>query len=320
MPKRSLKSQDDDVRLWNGKPVRSLHPFDLKLELKYYKLLAKGEKVKVSEQRNRLSNHLRSLLTFQTLPDEIVLKIIKMTVSHSSDRDKVIQISKLSSRFNRIARDTSLWRGAVGLSLNRVDDKTLKDLNFLGEGVTNLTLSERYWNKYIHLDNEDLNTIAENCPNLVSLTLRHIAVKSWPSLDFGVKNLRICCNPYYIDMFEGAKLDLIFPQMELFRFDAVKNNTAPARLKDAIWLPNMTACQNLQKVYIRTVVNAGLPKHAFKFKIPSELEETGPFPQGLKILEIHGSILNFTGEEIRANKGPDCKVLLHGPDWYSKCL
>ena len=327
MPKRSLKSQDDDVLLWNGKPVRSLHPFDLKLELKYYKLLAKGEKVKVSEQRNRLSDHLRSLLTFQTLPDEIVLKIIKMTVSHSSDRDKVIQISKLSSRFNRIARDTSLWRGAVGLALNRHSPhKFWKQLpvggapwkQFLGEGVTSLTL----WNSgihssdFAHLYGEDIATIAGNCPNLASLTLHDMAVpvNSWPTQALGLKNLRINTGSQIFvrtnDMFEDVKLDLIFPKLESFIFSVPKHGTAKPLLKDTILLPDMTACKNLQEVHIAMIANWG---HAYKFKIPSELEDTGPFPRCLKMLRLHGNICNYPEETIRINRGPDCKVILQDP-------
>ena len=324
--KRSLESQEDEVRLWNGRPIKSLHMRDLRLELKYYKLPTKGNR---HESVERLSNHVKNLLTFQTLPDEIVLKILKMTLSSDQDHDNIVKISKLSSKFNRIARDTSLWRGAVGLTLNRVDGKTWEDKNFLGEGVTNLTLSD--YNGYFDLYKEDLDTMAEECPKLVSLTLRNIAVRSWSSLYFGVKDLRIC-NPYPIqEMFEGVKLDMIFPQIESFRFDVGKNTSSQPSFRQTIWLPDMTECQNLQKVCIRMVVNAGPPQHAFRFKIPSELEETGPFPKGLKILEIHGSIYNFTREEIRAKKGPDCKVSLQGPvtehsnrvrdtDWYSKSL
>ena len=301
------------------------------------KLLTKGEKIGIGEQRNRLSNHLRNLLTFETLPDEIVVKIIKMTVSHGCDRDKVLEISKLSSRFNRIARDKSLWRGAVGLSLNLnrynpdLFGKALRNgveisKHFLGEGVTSLTL----WNSGVHasyfayLYGEDIATIAGNCPNMASLTLLGIVVpeNSWAAqaISWGLKHLKMNTDSQWTnDMFEDVKLDLIFPKLESFIFSAAKYHLAKPLKKHTILLPDLTACKNLQEVHIAMIVNGP----GYKFRIPSELEGTGPFPRCLKMLRLHGSICNYPEETILINRGPDCKVILQDPldcwaGWASK--
>ena len=111
-------------------------------------------------------------------------------------------------------------------------------------------------------------------------------------------------------MFEDVKLGLIFPKLESFIFSVAKHGTAKPLLKDTILLPDMTACKNLQEVHIAMIANWG---HAYKFKIPSELEDTGPFPRCLKMLRLHGSIFNYTEETIRINRGSDCKVILQDP-------
>ena len=51
---------------------------------------------------------------FDKLPDELVLKIVKMASREKWNRDFIVaSISHVNRRFNRIARDTSLWKGSI---------------------------------------------------------------------------------------------------------------------------------------------------------------------------------------------------------------
>lgn len=312
MSKRSREPQEDDIQV-NGKPIRSLHVFDLKMELKRWGLSKKGKK---QELVDRLSHHLSHHPgtpsphhhMFDTLPDEIVLKIVKMATKTNNTHDKIInQISRVSSRFNRIAKDGSLWKGKVIL-VHRQFGHTM---DFLSDGITELILAN------VLLHKQGITLMGRNCPSLISLQLVHTTIDSWPShsISWGLKKLRIRQNISWNDnTFENinVKLDLIFPKLESLRFDTVKAFSATYR-RSNIWLPNMADCRSLQEVHMEMIVKAGPLRHAVKFEIPADLEDTGPFPQGLEKLKLYGSIWNYPEEKIRENKGPHCKLILRGP-------
>ena len=97
MSKRSLEPQEDDIKV-NGKPIRALHVFHLKWELKWWNLPTNGKK---QELVDRLNNHLKNLPSFDTLPEEVVLKIMKMVIADGISRNELIKFSEVSPRIHR---------------------------------------------------------------------------------------------------------------------------------------------------------------------------------------------------------------------------
>ena len=132
---------------------------------------------------------------FSSLPDELILKIVKMASKHSSGWAKfnhtfiVGIISRISVRFSRIATDISLWKGNVVLcgrwdSLEEGPKRHREIIprtidRFLGEGVKRLKIAE-YHDTTFTLSKEQMKTIARKCPDLVYLNLQNVGVDSWP--------------------------------------------------------------------------------------------------------------------------------------------
>ena len=302
-------------------------------------------KDKLQNLKHILHDHNYSQLrTFEILPEEMVLKIFKMlveprlmslwgdwglrgvgsslrpTTTHRSvgQLDDIVKLSKVSSRFYRIARDWALWSGSVGLNLSRIGGVENWKY-FLGARITNLSLSSSKTSDFRPINRWDISTIAANCPNLEILNLEEVGLSSWPSQATypNVKefSIHIRCGPMRREdlLFRGVYLDLSFPRIESFSFTATKCDSTEPTLENAIWLPDMVKCQNLHSVYIAMCVDVGPLTHAVEFKIPAMLEHRGPFPQGLDSLELHGSICNYPEQRIRANRGPLCEVELRGP-------
>ena len=125
MPKRKLKTKEDEVHV-DGWPISCLHVFQIRSELRKCGLSSIGKKQELVE---RLSLHCKRPDPFKSLPDELVLTIVKMA-SAFTPRERDIPkfrrgaynhtfiIGSLSkvSRFNRIARDRSLWGDWVAIN------------------------------------------------------------------------------------------------------------------------------------------------------------------------------------------------------------
>merc|ERR1712027_301530 len=69
---------------------------------------------------------LRGLDPFLMLPDELVLMIIKRAVDSDNTGHTIIVdvISNISARFNRLAKDKSLWQGRVNIKIGRAYDSS----------------------------------------------------------------------------------------------------------------------------------------------------------------------------------------------------
>ena len=112
---------------------------------------------------------------FDSLPDELVLKIFQFVIADVEEarRSDFIEnvetphnflsntISKVSTRFGKISKDKSLWKGRVIISgdwlhVNRVVR------NYLNDGTTFITIlnSDRLWL-------QDLCALARKCPNMM---------------------------------------------------------------------------------------------------------------------------------------------------------
>ena len=118
------------------------------------------------------------MTSFDSLPDEIVLKIIKMaaltdkiTFEHTGSRysHEFIQevLFKVSVRFRRLATDSSLWRGHVSVCT----DQDFRELDFvIRECFNNGTKSLQVFKMPPYPDqvlaNRYLIDLATKCPNL----------------------------------------------------------------------------------------------------------------------------------------------------------
>ena len=89
MPKRKLKTEEDEVKV-DGWPISSLQVFQIRSELRKCGLSSSGKKQELVE---RLRLHRKRPDPFNSLPDELVLKIVKMA-SAFSPRERDIPIYK----------------------------------------------------------------------------------------------------------------------------------------------------------------------------------------------------------------------------------
>ena len=150
------------------------------------------------ESNNCVAQSPKEDSPFHLLPDELVLKIVKMASEHSSGWARfdhtfiVATISRISARFSRISTDGSLWKGNVALrsrdSMQRLDFHRDRDIipraieRFLGKGVKRLKIVEYHEtrNTRLSLSEEQIQTIARKCPDLIYLNLRNVGIDSWP--------------------------------------------------------------------------------------------------------------------------------------------
>ena len=89
MPKRKLKTKEDEVHV-DGWPISCLQVFQIRSELRKCGLSSIGKKQELVE---RLRLHRNKPDPFNSLPDELILKIVKMA-SAFSPRERDIPIYK----------------------------------------------------------------------------------------------------------------------------------------------------------------------------------------------------------------------------------
>ena len=184
---------------------------------------------------------------FDALPDELLLKIVQMATKANSvtyflsynhfNLDKLDTISKLSSKFNRIAQDQSFWRGTVKVESHMKHQA----LQYMNKGTTQLVFMGDQ--KGTELTPQEISSIASKCPKLETLYLSKVKVRSWPNLrkPWMLKNLTLfgtgCGN---IDAFEGKGLHLMLPKLEyLYVFLSTE---------EVMTVPKKSMFQNLSKM------------------------------------------------------------------------
>ena len=125
---------------------------------------------------------------FDLLPDELIMKIIKMTMEGVIDPEMkhvflVDSIAKISTKFARLSVDKSLWRDQVQVPEN--------DLQRLSQfPVTRLTMKGRMWRKtecYEYFMLKVPSNLSSTFPHLEELTLHtsktetfHVSHGDWP--------------------------------------------------------------------------------------------------------------------------------------------
>ena len=131
---------------------------------------------------------------FDLLPDEMLMKIIKMTMNGHGEHkhsELATNIANISRRFKNLATDKSLWKGRIYINVCR-DKSVMKELihKFLGSEVEEVEFRAEFKltrrightltlpNEYISA--KDIATLLENCHNLRSLKLE-IGETTWNS-------------------------------------------------------------------------------------------------------------------------------------------
>ena len=237
---------------------------------------------------------------FDKLPDEMVIKIIKMTINNLSTwflqprltgrQDFLTNIiAKTSSRFRRLATDRSLWKGSVLMTLQSEGEKNLL-IQSLNEGMANLSIYKEFCiYKISNKDNyiltpEDVQSIKSKCPQLKAFSSM---IKAWPKLD----------SPW---------MTLTSLEVGLFNHDCLKDvdlsmdapNLVVIRLTCGGILPDMSNCKELKCV---TFSNG-------KFSFPGKI----PLPKSLLSLAAQsgtGAKLDWDEATLRAHFD-DCKIHL----------
>ena len=165
--------------------LMALKVVDLRQELGVFGLTKSGGKADLVD---RLAHHkwlLEGGSPFDWLPDEVMLKIVKMASWKRSettickggqrwfsryDHDFILRsISLVSARFNRIAGDGSMWKDVVTIEswMFMHYDVFMSNLvlRFLNDGTTKLLMTTRNF-PFQLIAPHKIASIASKCPNL----------------------------------------------------------------------------------------------------------------------------------------------------------
>ena len=112
---------------------------------------------------------------FDWLPDEMIMNIIRMTISDLSDQRHchlVDNIAKISRRFKNLAADMSLSKGHICVD---GDEVSLKEVihKFLGSEVEELEVDFHYVDPNDVISAEDISSLLEKCPNIKRIKLNN---------------------------------------------------------------------------------------------------------------------------------------------------
>ena len=158
---------------------------------------------------------------FDKLPNEIVLKIIKMAVSSRNisfrtvetpskvnapstyHTDLVNWIAKISSRFQSIATTKSLWNGNVEVWAWDGDHQAIVKKvihEFLSKGTKdlNITVLCDFVISLVNIPEDDFLLVPEKCPELETLVLG-LPMRIWPRFGAPWLSLRelTTCIPHH---------------------------------------------------------------------------------------------------------------------------
>ena len=207
---------------------------------------------------------------FDKLPDEIVLKIINLATGTNPFEPHnflVDVISKISTRFKRLAADRSLWEGFVSI---QGDTKMAKEViqEFLCYRVTIFEISNTHNEKHIKvgptLSAVEITKMTTRCPRMEYLILNDLRIESWPTSISPLLSLKaLILRKVGTTCFVNVDLSSVAPNIEVFYLEGegIGTNTM---------LPDMTNCERLREV----MLSYG------NFLYPRKI----PFPRGLKEL------------------------------------
>ena len=203
------------------------------------------------------------------LPDELVLMIIKRAVDLDDTGHTIILdvIPYISARFNRLAKDKSLWHGSVNINIGPAHysvgqkERKLRMVirNHLSAGVKSLSLKtdkhkpERkpFFRSEVgkpkpelpkpKLTAKDMIAMAVKCPNLKKLHLNWFELESLPALEnpWNLENMsldNIDINP---GAFNDTEIHDILPKLGVFEMRDINRED----------LPDMRKCHEIHRVF-----------------------------------------------------------------------
>ena len=243
---------------------------------------------------------------FDLLPDELVLKIVKTATQNSDsgfnrydygyDYDFIMyNLCTVSARFNRIARDPSLWEDCTELRLDlHVEILGRVTKWFLHAGMTDITIGGDYfvvaklpnWN-YPAITGDHIAAIATKCPDLKRFEVGKVNIETWPAICMpALEELSMVSPGCGSAMFKNMQLHLVLPRLKVFR----------VHLRDyqRMWLPDLTKSFQLREVFLR----------GGTFHVQKYLEGKVLFPRTLEKLSCNYDLTNQQDFE-----DSDCELL-----------
>ena len=267
----------------------------------------------ISEENRNDGSH------FHMIPDELVLKILKMTVSsenriigrtlraylNATNRTYIIDVlGNVSSRFRRIARDRAFWGGRITLDfLSRceedvmINEKRLKRIadSFLGESARDITvrgdvplmqINQQSWGCSVSRDSLRARSICRM--NISKENIQGLSSKCPNLMYLSFYSIKLTEWPAEQNPWHSLKeLALSFTESpNTFRhldLHHIAPNLRTLKITEdgcpPIRLPDMTQCHELANVEL---IGGGHQSFCFPFNY----KELAPFPCGLKKLTI----------------------------------
>ena len=239
-------------------------------------------------------------------PNDPKSKFTTVTNGHNFLIDTVANISV---RFRTLASSKSLWKGEGYIS---GCEKKIKGVieGFLFDGITaihlintaqetetvmpkSLTSRPKRMKTVIQrttISTTDILNMATRCPNLETLSISAAKLDAWPQFSdpwSSMKILNLTDMEMGCNLFHGIRLHQSLPNLVFFGLGMA--NIGITTMLDSITLPEMGHCNDLKVVRL----NAG------DFCLKS-------LPQGIKRLEGHGDIVNYSRTAIKKQYG--CQV------------
>ena len=276
---------------------------------------------------DRLIPHRLEVLgsPFDLLPDEIVLKILKLSAWSEFDRhhwnywgeyspalnyDFIIwNLCMVSARFNRVTRDPSVWKDCTQL---RPDVGILGRVTkwFLHAGLVDIRVGGDYWvEDYGYpwhqpppdypgkptITEDHLAAIASKCPNLKRFEVGKVNIDTWPAVCMpALEELYMLGPGCGRTMFKNTQLHLVLPRL--------KTLLVQMHHYQRMWLPDMTKSIHLRDVRLR----------GGTFHAQSYLEGAVPFPRTLEKLTCMSQSLGLTNQKIMEHfEDSDCDLSLY---------
>ena len=220
----------------------------------------------------------------EVLPNEIILKIIKMAANKAtrlqgykySHHFLIHVIGKISTRFKRVSRMPELWRENVMISMSTdtleqsVEYEDIKEV--IGSDIVKLGIHGNH--------TVDILDLKDRCQNLEKLWMKGLRTDQWiflPSPWNSIKNLDIVVADTLFEntLFEGIEeLHQVLPNLVAIKISAP--DTIPKQIK----LPSMGQCEKLRTVTLSNGVFS-LPDYTFL-----------PLPLGLRSFRVLKVILS----------------------------
>ena len=229
------------------------------------------------------SKGIKVTLTMDSLPNEVLLKIIKMAAttttgpigrcpfayhtglcSHDNKHDDrhnflIDVVSRISRRFRSLAEAPEFWRGAVHITMfdsSIFDIFTLRRTSKIPDSIRRpekLELVKRLLGgetKELYIigsgkESMDVEDLAERCPNLETLLLKGLWIDAWPTaLPQPWTSLKnLHLYTPNSPFGEGIELHRSLPNLRIFD---ICSDRHPIQLV----LPDMTLCPRLEKVWL----------------------------------------------------------------------